>query len=123
MPRSIPFLDDNECDASLYDSTISPRPVLQSAGIRLADADSQFLQLSFTHRSGRVHHEIDRARSLWEWDDFAQAFRTGQNHHNAIQSERDATMRRRSIFQRLQKESETRARLFIAHAQRLKIFA
>src|SRR5438105_15192473 len=80
----------------------------------------QLPQLLLADWSGRVHHQISRLRGLGEWDHLAQALRPGQDHHNAIQTQRDAAMRRRAILQRLQKKAEARARLIFAQAKRAK---
>src|SRR5690349_23426554 len=83
----------------------------------------QFLQLSLTHRSRRIHHQIHRPRRLGEGNDFAQAISAGQDHHNAIESERDASVWRCAIFQRFEKKAKAGTRLFFRHAQGAKDLA
>ena len=84
---------------------------------------SQFLQLRLAHRRRRIHHQIHCARGLGKWNHFAQAVCAGQNHHDAIQSERNSAVRRRAILQRFQKEPEARARLFLRHPESAEYLA
>ena len=73
----------------------------------------QFLQLLFRHRRRRVGHQVNRLRRLRERNHFAQAGCAGQQHHDAIQAQRNASVRRRAILQRIQEESKARLRFFL----------
>ena len=84
----------------------------------LLHRDPQLPQLPLAHRRRRIHHQIHRPRRLGERNHFPQTLRSGQNHHNAVEAQRDASMRRRAILQRFQKKSKTRPRFFFGHAQR-----
>src|SRR6185436_11012017 len=66
---------------------------------------------------GRAAHGVHGTSCLWKRDDVANRLLTGQNHDQAIQAERDASMRRRSVLQRLEKEPELFASLGIAEAE------
>ena len=76
--------------------------------------DMQFLQLLLGHRRRRVGHQVDGLGGLGEGNHLAQAGRAGQQHHNAVQAQRNAAVRRRAVLQRVQEEAEARARLFVA---------
>src|ERR1700723_531633 len=107
-------------------STLSLRKVLDCVEVisaikaysnLLLDRDPQLAQLLLAHRRGCVHHQIHRSRGFGEGNYFAQTFRTRQNHHDAIEAQRDSSVRRRAVFQCFQKESEARPRFFLRHAQ------
>src|SRR5579872_5071397 len=89
----------------------------------LSDLDAELFQLRFTHRGRCVHHQVHGLGSFWEGDDFAQAGGAGEDHHNAIQAERNAAMRRRAILQRLEEKSKACAGFFFGHAQGTKNFS
>src|SRR5579864_7875742 len=83
----------------------------------------QLPQLALAHRRWRIAHKIDRAGRLGERNYFAQALCSGENHDNAIQSQRDASMRRRAVLQCFQEKTEAGLGFFIAHAERLENFS
>jgi hypothetical protein len=83
----------------------------------------QFTHLLLTHRSRRIHHQVDRLRRLRERNHLAQALRPGQDHRNAVEPERDAAVRWRAVLQRVQEESEARLRLFVDMPSDRKISA
>jgi len=58
------------------------------------------------------------ARAVLGRNYFTQTLGACQDHHNAIQSQRDATVRRRAVLQRFQEKAETGAGLFLRHAQK-----
>jgi hypothetical protein len=58
--------------------------------------NSQLFQLALAHWSGRVHHQVDGFDRFWEGDDFAQADGAGEDHHDAVGAERDASVRGRA---------------------------
>src|ERR1700683_2141529 len=86
-------------------------------------ANPEFPQLCGRHRCRRFHHQILSGGSLGEGNYFAQAVRSRENHHNAIKSKRDAAVRRRSIFERLEKKAEAQTRFFVCHPESVKDFA
>src|SRR5580698_3796834 len=88
----------------------------------LLHLNPQLLQLGLAYRSRRVHHQIHCPSRLGKWNHFAQTVGSGQNHHNTVEAQRNPAMRRCAILQCLQKESKTRARFFLGHAQRMKYF-
>jgi hypothetical protein len=99
--------------------------------IRLAsrrDADVEFSELLLGYCGGGVGHEVDGFGGFGEGDDFAQAGCAGEQHDDAIEAESDAAVRGRSVFERVEEEAETLARIFFADAERgenllLDIFA
>ena len=80
----------------------------------------QLSQLVLRYGRRRVGHQVDGLCALREGNHLAQAGRSGQQHHNAIQTQRDAAMRRRAVLQRVQEEAEARARLVVADAERVE---
>ncbi len=52
-----------------------------------------------------------------------QAVGAGKDHHNAIQSQRNATVRGRAVLQRFQEKSKAGPRFFFSHTQSAKDFA
>jgi hypothetical protein len=53
---------------------------------RFANCNSQFFQLLLAYRRGRVDHQIYGAGCLGEWNYFAQAFGSGQDHHYTVEA-------------------------------------
>src|SRR5215469_8652561 len=82
----------------------------------------KLLQLSLADRGGRIYHKVDCACGFGEWYDLAQVIGSRQYHNNPVQPQRDASMWRRAVFQRFEKESEPRACFRIAHTQSLENF-
>src|SRR5260370_16956392 len=78
----------------------------------------QLPQLLLTHRSGRVDHQVDGFGGLGEGDYLAEARRTSQDHHDAVEAERDAAVRWGAVFEGIEEEPEPLLRLRIRHAQR-----
>jgi aryl-alcohol dehydrogenase-like predicted oxidoreductase len=78
----------------------------------------QFTQLCVAYRCRRIDHHVDRLRRFGERNHFAQRSRARQNHHNAIEPQRNAPVRWRAVLQCIQKEAEAVPGFFIAHAQR-----
>src|SRR5580698_8957021 len=80
----------------------------------------QLFQLRVAHWRGCVDHQIHGPGGLGEWNHFPQTVGSGQDHHDAVETESNPAMRRRAVLQRLQKESETRAGFIFCHPQRMK---
>src|SRR5438270_658565 len=80
-------------------------------------------RLFLPYKRRRIHHQVHRARGLEKWNHFAQTLRSGQNHHNAIKTESDPAVGWSAIFQRFEKESETRLSLLFRHPKRAENFA
>jgi len=59
------------------------------------------------HCGGRVGHQVDGFGRLWEGHHFAHVGRAGQQHHNAVEAERNASVRRRAVFERIEEKSKT----------------
>ena len=55
----------------------------------------------------RFGHQVLRLRGLREGDDFADRLLAREQRHNAVESQRDAAVRRRSIRQRVEEETES----------------
>src|SRR6185312_3987133 len=70
--------------------------------------------------SGRIDHQIDSFSRLGEWDDFTQAVGSGEDHHDAVETQRDSTVWRRPKFQRLEEESKSGTRFFIGHPKSIE---
>ena len=51
-----------------------------------------------------------------EGNHFAQTLRSGENHDDAIEPERDSAVRGRAVFKRFEEEAESRARAIVMAA-------
>jgi len=78
----------------------------------------QLLQLLLAYSRRRVGHQIDRLRSLGKRNHFAKTRRARKQHDDAVEAKRNAAMRWRAIFERIQKEPESLPRFLITDAQR-----
>src|SRR6185437_4102990 len=66
----------------------------------------QLAQLRLARLRGRIGHRIRRGLRLREGDHLADAVRSRHQHRQAIQAERDASMRRRAELECIQEEAE-----------------
>src|ERR1700719_1456002 len=82
--------------------------------------NSQLSQLCLRHRRGSLHHQIFCGSGFREGNYLAQTIRSRQNHHDAVEAERNTAMRRRAVFERIQEKAEARARLCFCHSERVK---
>src|SRR2546423_907743 len=82
------------------------------------ELDSEFAQLMLVDVAWRPRHEIEHAIGFRERDHFADAFFAGDHHHDPIQPERDATMRRRAETKGAEDVAEEQFLLFFAYAER-----
>jgi integrase len=87
-----------------YNLSVKSRMLCQLSYARHANV--QLLQLLLAHRRRRFGHQVDRLRRLREGNYFAQVSRARQQHHDAIQAQRNAAMRRRAVLERVEEESE-----------------
>src|SRR4029078_3444622 len=65
----------------------------------------------------RVAHQIDGLRRLRERNYFANRRLTGQQRADPIEAERQATVRRRAVFERFQEEAEAVLRILIRQTE------
>src|SRR5258708_21028769 len=82
------------------------------------DPQMQLPQLLFAHWRRRIDHQVDRLRRLRKRDHLTEARRTSQNHHDAVEAERNPAMRRRAVLESIKEEPKPLLRLRIRHAQR-----
>jgi hypothetical protein len=66
----------------------------------------ELFQLLLGYRGGGVGHQVDGFGGFGEGNDFAQAGRAGKQHDDAVEAQRDAAVRRRAVFERVQEEAE-----------------
>jgi hypothetical protein len=78
----------------------------------LRDLEVKFAELLIADIGWCVGHQVDCLRGLGEGDDFAQAGRAGQQHHDAVKAERNAAVWWSAILKRIEEESETLFCLF-----------
>ena len=69
-------------------------------------------ELYLADRRRRFRHQILRRRGLREGNHVANGFFAGQQHHHAVNSQRDAAMRRSAVGQRVEEKSEALPRFF-----------
>src|SRR5258706_16255013 len=72
--------------------------------LRRAKADMQLAQLLLVDRRRSVCEQVLRALGFGKGDHVADRFRAGHHGDDAIEAEGDASMRRRSVLQRLEKK-------------------
>ena len=77
---------------------------------------------SFNDRSGTVegasHIRSVALRGLRERNHFADGSFARQDHHQAVQAQRDSAVRRRAVFQRFQQEAEAPLGFFLGEPER-----
>ena len=83
-------------------------------------ANVQFFQLLIGHRGRGVGHKVDGFGGFREGDDFAQAGGAGEEHHDAVEAESDAAVRRGAVFERVEEEAEAGAGFLVADAEGLE---
>src|SRR3954467_364795 len=82
--------------------------------------DRQVFQLRLAYWGRRIDHQVFGGGGLGERNHVAQRFATGKNHDDAIQSQSNAAVRRRTVLQGFKEESEALLRFFRRHAQGLE---
>src|ERR1700679_795063 len=80
----------------------------------------QLLELLLGNSCRRFGHQVERVCRLWERDNFAQAGRASQQHHNSIKTERNAAVRRRAVLKRIKEEAEAGLGFLFTHPERSK---
>src|SRR5215467_14135190 len=83
-------------------------------------SDAQLVELGGVDFGGRFGHEVLGSGGLAEGDDLANRFFTGQKHHDSVDAQRDAAVRRGSVGERIQEEAEAFAQLLLAEAESLE---
>src|SRR5690606_12978308 len=86
-------------------------------GFGLAQTNIQFAQLLGVHRTGGVRHQTGSRLRLRKRDDIANRFGAGHQHHQPIETESQATVWRRTIFQGIEQEAKLLFGLFRANTQ------
>src|SRR6202034_2900434 len=79
--------------------------------------DPEFSQLGVADRRWRIHHQIHGAGGFGEGNYFAQAFGSGEDHDDAVETKGDATVRGRAGLEGFEKKSEAGAGFFFGHAE------
>src|SRR5579875_3719675 len=90
-----------------YPIEVSDRISSSTSGLRLlfifrSYLQVQFSQLLFIDRRVRIHHQINRALCLGEGDYLANIVHVCEEHHQAINAQGYAAVRRGAIFKRLE---------------------
>src|SRR4051812_45560064 len=94
-----------------------------SGRLRIPQLDMQLPQLLFVHGAGGLREQVLGALRLREGDHVAQALGAGHQHHEAVQPDGDAAVRRRAVLQRVQQETELELRFLRADLQRAEHLA
>src|SRR5579863_9052200 len=87
---------------------------------RADQADPEFFQLALGDGGRRFAHQIGPLGCLGEGDHFADRCFPRQDHHQPVQPQRDAAVRRRAVLQRLQQKSEAPLGFVLAESERRK---
>src|SRR5258708_36951353 len=86
-----------------------PPPAICVSGSFFLDRDPELIELFFVDAGRRVRHQVLSGGGLGESDDFANRLFAGEEHHNAVDAERDSAVRWRAISQRVQEKAATAA--------------
>src|ERR1700754_3663334 len=79
---------------------------------RVAQPDMQLAQLLLVDSARRVGQQVLRTLRFRERDHVALRFGAGHQHHEAVEADRDAAVRRRAVLQRVEQEAKLELRLF-----------
>src|SRR6266700_5464636 len=79
--------------------------------------DVKLPQLFWIDRRRRGRHQVGRRGRLRERNDLANRALVRQDGGDAIEAERDAAVRRRAVFERLEEEPEAEPGLLLADVQ------
>src|SRR5712691_11664793 len=82
------------------------------------DTDSQLIQLRRVHRRRRLAHEVLRPCRLRECDDLAERLAARHQHHDAVEAEGDAAVRRGAVAKGFQEKAEAFAGFIVADSER-----
>src|SRR3989304_6230733 len=74
--------------------------------------DSQFIQLFQIHLAWGISHHVRSALSFREGNAIPYALQAAEEHHQAIDSQGDPAVRRRTELQGIQQETKTFAGFF-----------
>ena len=80
----------------------------------------QLFPLYLIHFGGSLIHEVGGLQGLGEGDHVPDGLSAGHDHHQAIESGSNATMRGCSVFQRIQEEAKAFLKLFFREAQHVE---
>ena len=83
----------------------------------------QLAQLLLVDRARRVGEQVLRALRLREGDHVAQRLGAGHQHHEAVEADGDAAVRRRAVLQRVEQEAELGARFLGVDLERAEHLA
>src|SRR5580692_8442232 len=86
----------------------------------LLDGDPQVVKLIVAHRRRRLGHQILGCGCLGEGDHLAYRFFPGQQHHHAVETQRDSAMRRRAVCKGVEEKAEALPSRLLAQPQRLE---
>ena len=89
----------------------------------MPEADACFLELLGRHFARRIGQGTACGLRFRKRDHVTNTFGARHQHDDAIETERDATVRRAAVLQRPQQEAELLFRLFFADAQKSKTAA
>src|SRR5688572_2026058 len=130
VPKSVSWsMPAREMERRMADVSVGGMRVIECSPARFGESSRsagrvapqmQVRELLLPHRRGRAFEERARAGRLRERDDLAEAMGAREQHGDAVQSDRDAPMRRSAVLQGLEQEPELRLRLFAADAEHLE---
>ena len=78
------------------------RLVLRAEGLLHESADAEFAERALGHIGRRFAHEIGSLGGLREGNHIADGRFAGEQHHQAVESERNPAVGRRAVFERVQ---------------------
>ena len=74
------------------------RKLAKHNSLLLDDLDGKFTELVCINDIGRFGHQVGRPLRLRERDAISDVLQAGEQHHPAVDTQRDAAMGRRTIF-------------------------
>ena len=120
-------LEQQHSSSAVWMTTSTDSGILKRASacrpLRVAQADVQLAQLLLVDRARRVGEQVLRALRLREGDHVAERLGAGHQHHEAVEADRDAAVRRRAVLQRVEQEAELGARFLGVDLERAEHLA
>src|SRR6202041_892522 len=84
---------------------------------RFLDCNTEIVELIGVDTRWRVSHQVLRGSCLRKRNHLTDRFLSRQQHHDAIHAQRDSAVRRRSIRECVEEESEALTRLLVRKAE------
>src|SRR5262245_38274562 len=85
--------------------SLASRQCVDAIGSQI-QLDAQFLELLCVYSARRARHQVARPLSFWEGDTIADIVQSSEEHHPAVNSQRNSSVWGCAVFQCSQQEPE-----------------